>query len=102
MQPLPPWLGTLSGQGVRCLREGKLMWDPGFDGEYRQVCGFYKICVVGKGNEIPLKSWKQKERAAIWQPFQGGRMKFIKKSAPGTCREELVISVDKRKYIPRL
>lgn len=29
-------------------------------------------------------------------------MKFIKKSAPGTCREELVISVDKRKYIPRL
>lgn len=29
--------GDAVGQGVRCLREGKLMWDPGFDGEYGKL-----------------------------------------------------------------
>ena len=29
--------GETVAQGVRCLREGKLLWQPGFDGEYGKL-----------------------------------------------------------------
>ena len=77
--------GEAAAQGVELLRQGKVAWRPGFDGESRQAL-------------LPRGVKAKKKGPPAGSPFQGGRMKFIKKSAPSIAGMKLVLSSDRTQY----